>query len=39
MARESGETTITISVLDRLIDHEPENRRRIPQPRHNPCGF
>ena len=25
MARALGETTITISVLDRLIDHEPEN--------------
>jgi type VI secretion system protein ImpF len=26
MARALGETTITISVLDRLIDHEPESK-------------
>jgi type VI secretion system protein ImpF len=30
MARGAGETTITISVLDRLIDVEPENRLENP---------
>jgi type VI secretion system protein ImpF len=30
MARGAGETTITISVLDRLIDLEPENRMENP---------
>src|ERR1700678_1148679 len=30
MARSLGETTITISVLDRLIDLEPENRMENP---------
>jgi type VI secretion system protein ImpF len=30
MARGQSETTITISVLDRLIDHEPENRMENP---------
>jgi len=30
MARGAGETTITISVLDRLIDVEPENRMENP---------
>ncbi len=30
MARGIGETTITISVLDRLIDAEPENRMENP---------
>jgi type VI secretion system protein ImpF len=30
MARGLGETTITISVLDRLIDHEPDNRMENP---------
>jgi type VI secretion system protein ImpF len=30
MARGAGETTITISVLDRLIDAEPENRMENP---------
>jgi type VI secretion system protein ImpF len=30
MARSLGETTITVSVLDRLIDHEPENRIENP---------
>jgi len=30
MARGAGETTITISVLDRLIDTEPENRMENP---------
>ena len=30
MARGMGETTITISVLDRLIDLEPENRLENP---------
>jgi type VI secretion system protein ImpF len=30
MARGAGETTITISVMDRLIDAEPENRMENP---------
>jgi type VI secretion system protein ImpF len=30
MARSLGETTITVSVLDRLIDLEPENRMENP---------
>ena len=30
MARGLGESTITISVLDRLIDHEPDNRMENP---------
>jgi type VI secretion system protein ImpF len=30
MPRGLGETTITISALDRLIDHEPENRMENP---------
>jgi type VI secretion system protein ImpF len=30
MARGAGETTITISVLDRLIDAEPDNRLENP---------
>src|SRR5579863_4256058 len=30
MARGAGETTITISVLDRLIDMEPDNRLENP---------
>jgi type VI secretion system protein ImpF len=30
MARALGETTITISALDRLIDHEPDNRMENP---------
>ncbi len=30
MARRLGETTITISVLDRLIDLEPDNRLENP---------
>jgi type VI secretion system protein ImpF len=30
MARSLGETTITISVLDRLLDNEPENRAETP---------
>jgi type VI secretion system protein ImpF len=30
MSRGLGESTITISVLDRLIDHEPENRMENP---------
>lgn len=30
MARGAGETTITISVLDRLLDTEPENRMENP---------
>lgn len=30
MARSGGETTITISVLDRLIDLEPDNRLENP---------
>lgn len=30
MARSLGETTITISMLDRLIDLEPENRMESP---------
>src|SRR5579863_7803093 len=30
MARGAGETTITISVLDRLIDMEPDNRMENP---------
>jgi type VI secretion system protein ImpF len=30
MARGAGETTITISVLDRLIDNEPDNRLENP---------
>jgi type VI secretion system protein ImpF len=30
MARGAGETTITISVLDRLIDGEPDNRMENP---------
>lgn len=30
MARGAGETTITVSVLDRLIDQEPENRIENP---------
>lgn len=30
MARGAGETTITVSVLDRLIDLEPENRMENP---------
>jgi type VI secretion system protein ImpF len=33
MARGLGETTITLSVLDRLIDHEPENRIENPPSR------
>ena len=30
MARSLGETTITLSVLDRLIDHEPDNSAENP---------
>ena len=30
MARSLGETTITVSVLDRLIDQEPDNRMESP---------
>ena len=30
MARNLGETTITVSVLDRLIDLEPNNRMENP---------
>jgi len=30
MARSLGETTITVSVLDRLIDFEPDNRMENP---------
>src|ERR1700677_3279602 len=30
MARSLGETTITVSVLDRLIDMEPDNRMENP---------
>ena len=30
MARSLGETTITVSVLDRLIDLEPDNRMESP---------
>jgi type VI secretion system protein ImpF len=30
MARSLGETTITVSVLDRLIDLEPDNRMENP---------
>ena len=33
MARGLGETTITISALDRLIDHEPDNRMENPMSR------
>ena len=33
MARSLGETTITVSVLDRLIDLEPENRMENPPSR------
>jgi type VI secretion system protein ImpF len=33
MARGLGETTITLSVLDRLIDHEPESRLENPPSR------
>lgn len=33
MARGLGETTITLSVLDRLIDHEPESRVENPPSR------
>ena len=39
MARGLGETTITISALDRLIDLEPDNRMENPlEPRRNRCG-
>ena len=33
MARNLGETTITISVLDRLIDLEPQNSAETPSTR------
>ncbi len=33
MARPQGDVTVTLSVLDRLIDHEPEARWRLPSRR------
>ncbi len=39
MARSLGETTINVSVLDRLIEHQPENRIENPSSPFLPIAY